>query len=170
MAQQRTHCVLDSQRATLFARVLAIALGTMIEDGYNFRSSKFEIEPGEDEEINPQMYGRQLAVWLKARLEERGYSVEPIINEDWGRCLMCARDPFMLWIGCGNITDYESAKPGDAPPKKENVTWHCFATAEVFFWKRLFRKIDTAPAVAKLHADLGNILAAEPTITLGKEP
>jgi hypothetical protein len=27
MAQRRTHCVLDSQRATLFARVLAIALG-----------------------------------------------------------------------------------------------------------------------------------------------
>jgi len=29
MAQQRTHCVLDSQRVTLFARVLAIALGVM---------------------------------------------------------------------------------------------------------------------------------------------
>lgn len=30
MAQQRAHCVLDSQRATLFARVLAIALAETI--------------------------------------------------------------------------------------------------------------------------------------------
>jgi hypothetical protein len=39
-------------------------------EGYWFKSSKFEIEPGEDEEINPGMYGRQLARWLKQRLTE----------------------------------------------------------------------------------------------------
>jgi hypothetical protein len=138
-------------------------------EGYWFKSSKFEIEPGEDEEINPRMYGRQLAIWLKARLEESGYSVEDIINEDWGRCLMCTRDPFMLWVGCGNMTDME-ATPDDPLPKKEDVVWHCFVTAEVFFWKRLFRKIDTTHAVAKLQADIGRILAAEPTITLVEEP
>ena len=137
--------------------------------GYWFKSSKFEIEPGEDEEINPHMYGRQLAVWLRTRLEESGYFVEPIINEDWGRCLMCARDPFMLWVGCGNVTGTGEADD-DALPKNEDVVWHCFVTAEVFFWKRLFRKIDTASAVAKLHADLGRILAAEPQITLVEEP
>jgi len=138
-------------------------------EGYWFKSSKFEIEPGEEEEINPRRYGRQLAVWLKAQLEESGYSVESIINEDWGCCLMCARDPFMLWVGCGNATDMEAAHD-DALPKKEDVVWHCFATAEVFFWKRLFRKIDTASAVAKLQADLGRILAAEPAIKLVNEP
>ena len=102
-------------------------------DGYWFKSSKFEIEPGEDEEINSRMYGRQLAVWLKTRLEECGYEVEDIINEDWGRCLMCGRDPFRLWVGCGNVTDYETAKLGDEPPAKQEVTWHCVATAEVTF-------------------------------------
>jgi hypothetical protein len=40
----------------------------------------------------------------------------------------------------------------------------------VFFWKRLFRKIDTEPAVAKLHEDLGRILRSEPDITLVEEP
>ena len=137
--------------------------------GYWFKSTKFEIETDEDDEINPRMYGRQLAVWLKAQLEKNGYAVEEIINEDWGRCLMCARDPFMLWVGCGSPPDYKTAEPGDPPPKKEDVKWHCFVTAEVFFWKRLFRKIDAAPAVAKLHADLGKILAAEPTIVLTDE-
>ncbi len=138
----------------------------MSTEGYWFKSTKFEIETDEDDEINPRMYGRQLAVWLKAQLEKNGYAVEEIISEDWGRCLMCARDPFKLWVGCGNSPDYKTAKPGDPSPKKEDVTWHCFVTAEVFFWKRLFRKIDTAPAVARLHAGLRKILEAEPTIVL----
>jgi hypothetical protein len=137
--------------------------------GYWFKSSSFEIEPGEDEEINPRRYGRQLANWLKSQLEQRGYEVEDIINEDWGRCLMCSRDPFMLWIACGNVTDYATATPGSPPPATEEVVWHCFTVAEVLFWKRLFRKIDTAPAVSKLHEDLGLILAAEPTITIVDE-
>ncbi len=142
----------------------------MKPDGYWFTSSKFEIEPGEDAEINPLIYGKQLSVWLKKRLEESGYAVEDIVNEDWGRVLMCGREPFMLWVGCGNVTDDESAQPGDDPPAKEAIVWHCFATAEEFFWKRLFRKIDTEPAVAKLHEDLGRILRSEPDITLVEEP
>lgn len=50
--------------------------------GYWFTSSLFQVEAGEDEDINPGRYGRQLAVWLKKQLEDRGYAVEPIINED----------------------------------------------------------------------------------------
>lgn len=137
--------------------------------GYWFTSTKFDIEPGEDKEINPGIHGRQLAAWLKRGLEERGYRVEDIINEDWGRCLVCSRDPFMLWVGCASMTDL--SVPADAPPPaKESITWHCFATAEVPFWKKLFRKVDTEAAVARLHADLGAILATEPAITLVQEP
>jgi hypothetical protein len=141
--------------------------------GYWFTSSKFEIEPGEDDEINPGIYGRQLARWLAERLRQRGYAVA-IINEDWGRCLMCSEKPFMLWVGCASMTDPEMLDPNtipkDAPPPTETIVWHCFATAEVFFWKRLFRKIDKAPAVAKLDRDLGEILRAEPDITFVPEP
>jgi hypothetical protein len=142
----------------------------MKPEGYWFKSSKFDIEPGEDDEINPRMYGRQLSIWLKERLERQGYSVEDIFEEDWGRCLMCAREPFWLWVGCGSIEDHHIAKPGDPPPAKEDVVWHCFATAEVFSWRRLFRKIDTVPAVSRLHADLGQILSAEPEIRLVGQP
>ena len=140
----------------------------MKPEGYWFKSSKFEIEPGEDEEINPGIYGRQLAAWLKERLQLRGYPVEDVITEDWGRCLMCARDPFMLWVGCANVDDIADENAG--PPRKEDIVWHCFATAEVFFWKRLFKRIDTEPAVAKLNRDLAEILRAEPQITLVPEP
>src|SRR5262245_6808161 len=115
----------------------------MKPEGYWFKSSKFEIEPGEDEEINPGIYGRQLAAWLKERLQLRGYPVEDVITEDWGRCLMCARDPFMLWVGCANVDEIADENTG--PPRKEDIVWHCFATAEVFFWKRLFKRIDMEP-------------------------
>lgn len=139
-------------------------------NGYWFKSTLFDIEPGEDEEVNPRMYGRQLASWLKTKLEQRGYAIEPVIAEDWGRCLMCAREPFMLWVGCGNIVDYDTAQPDDPPPSKEDVIWHCFPAAEVPFWKRIFRKPDTSAQVAKLDADLLAILSAEPKITLVEEP
>ena len=140
----------------------------MNTQGYWFRSTRFEIQPGEDEEINPGIYGKQLADWLKARLEDRGYKVEPIINEDWGRCLICSREPFRLWVACANMTDLSESS--DVIPPKEQIIWHCFATAEMSFWKKLFGKIETGPAVAKLHADLGTILSTEPSITLVTEP
>ena len=57
--------------------------GAMQADGFWFKSSKFEIEPGEDKEINPGVYGRQLAVWLAGQLRGLGYDVE-LINEDLG--------------------------------------------------------------------------------------
>ncbi len=139
-------------------------------DDYWFKSTLFEIEPGEDKEINPRMYGRQLCVWLKAQLEQRGYSIEPIIAEDWGRCLMCSRQPFSLWVGCGSVADYATAKSGDPAPAKENVVWYCFPMAETPFWKRIFKKPDTSLAIAKLNTDLQAILGDEPNITLVERP
>lgn len=135
-------------------------------DGYRFTSDLFEVEPGEDDETNSRRYGRQLASWLKASLESRGYSVEPVIAEDWGRCLMCSRDPFLLWVGCGNEHDYDSAQPGDPPPPAGRIVWHCFATAEVGLWKRWIGKVDSASALARLNAVLGEILAGEPRVRL----
>ena len=136
-------------------------------DGYWFKSSKFEIEAGEDEDINPGIYGRQLAIWLKSRLEESGYSVE-LIEEDWGRCLMCSWDPFRLWVGCANVWNPDLG-PGQSP-NKNDIVWHCFATAEVPFWKRLFGRVDTTSAVGELNANLARILAAESQIELVDEP
>ena len=87
---------------------------------------------------------------------------------------MCSRDPFMLWVGCANMTDDQIAKNDAAAdarsPAKDNIIWHCFATAEVCWVKKWLRKIDTKPAVAKLAQDLGEILRAEPEITLVPEP
>jgi hypothetical protein len=140
----------------------------MQADGYWFKSSKFEIEPGEDNEINPGVYGRQLAVWLSEQFGGLGYDVE-LINEDWGRCIMCAREPAWLWVGCANVAvDYPNV-PAE-PPKKEEIIWHCFVICEVPIWKRLFRRVDTQPIRTKLAEQLLIILKSEPQITLVDEP
>ena len=81
---------------------------------------------------------------------------------------MCSRETFMLWVGCGSV-DFDTTRSDEKPTTNEDIVWHCFATAEVFFWKRLFRKVDTAPAVAKLYSDLGEILRAEQEINCVEE-
>jgi hypothetical protein len=133
-----------------------------MSDGYWFKSSLFEIEPGEDDEINPGIFGRQLAVWMKQQLEARGYTVDDVINEDWGRCLMCQRSPFSLWVGVGSATETEA---------KDEVVWHCFAVTEGGLRMRMFGKKNEIEATrAKLDGALESILRTEPAILLVQEP
>lgn len=139
-----------------------------MSDGYWFKSSLFEIEPGEDEEINPGIYGRQLASWLRQKLEAGGYSVE-VINEDWGRCLMCQRSPFALWVGVGSVDD-ENRVDGMIPTK-DAVVWHCFAVTEGGLRMRMFgKRNEIEMSRAKLDSALASILRAEPGILLVPPP
>ena len=77
----------------------------MITDHVIFTSPYFEIEPGEDEDTNPGIYGKALAEWVATKLRERGLVVEGVIAEDFGRCVMVYRKPVMIWIGCANLED-----------------------------------------------------------------
>lgn len=137
---------------------------------YWFKSNLFEVEPGEDEETNPRCYGRQPANWLKEKFQSLGYAVEDVIPEDWGWCVMCSREPYMLWIGCRNLVDYDTATPEDPPPTKEELLWNCGVVAEVSFYKRLFKKIDTQPGLQKLDNELKEILESEEGIQLVESP
>ena len=136
-------------------------------DGYWFKSDLFEIEHGEDEETNPGCYGRQLSHWLKDKFSKLGYEVEDVIPEDWGWCVMCVREPYMLWVGCGSIEDDDDL---EKLPEKKDVVWHCFVTAEVPFLKRLFKKVDTTQDVKKLTGELESIINSEPGIQQLEEP
>lgn len=64
-----------------------------------FRSTLFEIEPGEDEETNPLCFGRQLARWLRQALIAQGYFVEEPIPKDWGWCLAGRPTQAVLALG-----------------------------------------------------------------------
>ena|SRR5215475_5103977 len=131
---------------------------------YYFKSDLFEIEPGEDQEINLGIYGKSLALWLSRQLKSNGYEVD-IVEEDWGRCLICSRSPHLLWVGCGNVYDQKLFKDGKAPSAGD-MTWQCFVVAEVSFLKLLFRPLKTSPAKKKLYEDLGAILHNEKRIRI----
>jgi hypothetical protein len=136
-------------------------------ESYWFTSSVFEVEPGEDAETNPQLYGRQAARWLRQGFSALGYRVEEVIPEDWGWCVMCQREPYWLWVGCVNLQDHVHAREGDPPPPKDRLLWNVFATAEVPFFKHAFRrKPDVSAGLAKLDKDLQALLKSEPTIQL----
>jgi len=136
-------------------------------NGFWFKSSLFAIEPNEDEETNPQRFGRQLAKWIGEQVRGLGFTPE-IIAEDWGWCVMCARSPFWLWVVRGNM---DFGFPGEqvATPKTEEIVWHCHVVGEKPFW-RVFHRIDMKPQVEKLAAQLSSILSSQPEIRLVKEP
>lgn len=145
-----------------------------------FRSDLFAVDPGEDEETNPFCYGKQLAAWISERFQAAGYTPEPVIAEDWGWCVMLEREPFMLWIACGNERSafYESVSPEDKPhfvPRAEELTWTCFVGTDVpiwtpFFWKQLVGKASTNESVARVSAQLEELLGAECRIQLTEQP
>jgi hypothetical protein len=136
-----------------------------IGNGYWFKSSDFEAEPGEDEETNPRMYGRQVASWLHERFQALGYEVEDVFGEDWGWCVMCQRDPYWLWVGCVNLRDYEHAQPDDPPPPADRLLWNVVPMAEVPFFKYLFKKKpDPRPGLDKIGAELKAILDSDPRV------
>lgn len=133
-----------------------------------FTSTLFEVEPGEDEATNPGCYGKQPAHWLRRKLVEKGYEAEEVIAEDWGWCVMCARKPFLLWVGCGNVEELGQS-PQEPPHLGKDVTWTCFVAAEKPFLTGLFTRIDPA-AVERLFDDVQDILNAELQITVIEEP
>ena len=134
-----------------------------------FRSTLFEIEPGEDEETNPLCFGRQLARWLRERLVANGRSVEDVIPEDWGWCLIVQRKPFLLWVGCVSVHDYATTKPGDPLPRGSEVVWACTVVAERSLLGKL-RGIKTAPALEALFQQTHGIIEAEASNTFVPQP
>jgi hypothetical protein len=128
-------------------------------EGYWFTSTTFEVEPGEDSETNPRKYGRQLAKWLRDHLVALGYPAEEVFGDDWGWCVMCRRDPYLLWVGCVNLQDQDHAKPDDPPPSKHHLLWNVVPMAEVPFFRYLLRpKPNVQPGLQQLDSELRRIL------------
>jgi len=125
-----------------------------------FRSTLFEIEPGEDVDTNPLCFGRQLARWLRERLVAQGRSVEDVTPEDWGWCLVVQRKPFLLWVGCVSVHDYATTRPTGAVPRGSDVVWACTVVAEQSLLGKL-RGVNPVPAVEELFRQTRGIVEAE---------
>ena len=139
----------------------------MHSEGLWIESTLFEPDFGEDAETNRGIFGKKFAEWVAQTLRGNGYATE-IVPEDWGWCVVCARKPFLLWVGCGKVAHESENAETTCNPK--GTTWHCFAAAEVPVWKRLFGRMDPSTAISKLESQLRSSLAAEPGIELVAEP
>ena len=116
-----------------------------------FRSSKFPPYEGEEEQINPGLWGKRLAEYLVAKLAEKGIVTDEIIAEDWGWYVPVRNEGFPLALCCGH-------QDGD------NDEFLCFTDPSRPIVKKLFRKIDATPQLTRLTQALEQILAADPDI------
>lgn len=102
-----------------------------------FETDFFKARPGEEEQTNPGCSGQALAQWLREQLLNRGVSVQEVLPEDFGWVVVVARQPFLLWLGCGN-TDGSTTE------------WIIFPQAERSLRQRLFGGPDPSLAVQEL--------------------
>ena len=110
-----------------------------------FRSDKFPPYDGEEEEINPGLWGKRLAEYLQDNLPKHGVKVTGIGAEDWGWMVELENEQFPLWIGCGH-------QGGD------NDEFLCFIEPSKPFIRKWFKKIDTTEQVSRVSNALKRVL------------
>ena len=116
-----------------------------------FRSDKFPPYDGEEEQINPGLWGKRLAEYLVERLSLSGIKTEPIIAEDWGWYVPIQNERFRLAICCGH-------QDGD------DDEFLCFTDPSTPIVKKLFRKIDATAELTRLTEALEQILSSDADI------
>ncbi len=116
-----------------------------------FRSSKFPPYEGEEEEINPGLWGKRLTEYLAKELGGRGIETGPMSVEDWGCYLPIQHDGFRLGLCCGH-------QHGDADQ------FLVFTEPSRPVVKKWFRTLDATPQLTRLVDALEAILRADPEI------
>jgi hypothetical protein len=124
-----------------------------------FRSTKFPPYEGEEEQINPGLWGKRLAEYLVEKLAERGIGTNEMVAEDWGWYVPVQSEGFRLALCCGH-------QDGD------NDEFLCFTDPSSPVVKKLFKRIDATPQLSRLTEALQQILASDPDIRdiVWKEP
>jgi hypothetical protein len=113
-----------------------------------FRSDRFPACPGEEEQINPGIWGKRLAEFLCERLPAEGFEVKRFYAEDWGWEIELVNKGFGLWIGCGNYQEYPDG-------------YLCFIDPHEPYVRRFFKRIDTRERVEALQRALDRILSED---------
>ncbi len=117
-----------------------------------FRSAKFPVYPGEEEEVNPDRWGKRVAEYLYQKLRERGIETDEIFAEDWGWVVPIPHDVFSMWVGCGHYQEYPDGYLIFVEPSKPTIR------------KGLFKRIDATPDIEKVASAIDRILKSDPDI------
>jgi len=116
-----------------------------------FRSSQFPPYEGEEEEINPGLWGKRLTEYLARKLAEQGIETEAMAVEDWGCYLPIQNDGFRLALCCGHQDGDDDQFLVFTEPSTPRV-------------KKWFRTLDATPQLTRLLNALRMILEADPEI------
>lgn len=116
-----------------------------------FRSSKFPPYEGEEDQINPGLWGKRLAEYLVQKLAEREIETGEMVAEDWGWYVPVRNEGFRLAVCCGH-------QNGD------DEEFLCFIDPTIPIVKKLFKKIDATPQLIRLTEALQQILVSDPDI------
>jgi hypothetical protein len=126
-----------------------------------FSSTRFLPYLPESRQVNPGVYGFELACWLSQELAENGFATSYPTNEDWGWYIEYVEDEAAFLIGCG--CEAEEGEGYRGTP----VAWHVFIMQNVSL-KQCLAGVE----VPDLDVQLTNAIVAalrkegiEPTIT-----
>ena len=132
-----------------------------------FSSTAFPKYVNEDDElINVNRWGKRLAEFVRDNLPSYGIPTGKIHCEDWGWSVTVPNDEFSLWIACGPRDNASTlgAQPNipamSASESGATVTDFClFVQASPSWFKKLFKQIDTNPAVSSVVEALHKMVA-----------
>jgi hypothetical protein len=116
-----------------------------------FRSNKFPPYEGEEEQINPGLWGKRLAEYFIQKLIPFGIQTEEIIAEDWGCYIPIQNEQFRLAICCGHQGGEEDE-------------FLCFTEPSAPVIRKLFRRIDVSKELGQLVVAIEKILSSDPEI------
>src|SRR5947209_2807589 len=116
-----------------------------------FRSGKFPPYEGEQEQVNPDLWGKRLAEYLSERLRAAGIQTGEIYAEDWGWGIPLPHDAFLMWIGCGHYQEYPDGYLVFVEPSKPVI-------------RKFLKKIDTTADVGRVADALDKILTSDADI------
>ena len=117
----------------------------------SFTSSQFPIEPNEDEDMNPGIYGRALARWLVCQLEPRGIATKEVVAEDWGLCIVTQTRPVRVNIAVAKVE-------GSA------TRWQMFAFVERGLFQLAKSPDELQRELASMREHLAAIVASIPDV------
>jgi hypothetical protein len=115
-----------------------------------FRSNKFP-PYGEDELINPGLWGKRLAEYFVAKLPAHGLEAGEPIAEDWGWYLPVKVDGAALALCCGH-------QYGD------DDEFLVFTDPQEPVTRKLFKKVDVTAELTRLVGVVDAILSADPDV------
>ena len=116
-----------------------------------FRSTAFPPYEAESEEVNPGRFGKRLAEYLSAALQERGEHVGELFPEDWGWVVPIENAAFNLWIGVGNYEEYADG-------------FLCFIEPHQGFVRKLWKKIPARERIEVLQRRIDEALKSHPEV------